>query len=268
MLRKKFRSLELKAKTVVTSFFSGSHATLLKDSISDIDNSRQYQPGDKRLDSKSSLKANLTMSRIFNPEKEITLFLVLDTSSSMQTKQYFALTVSLFLNYIGDMAFDRIGLISYSNDIKTVISPTNNARDIVVALENLKFEGNTNFDLALNALRRFNPNNSLIFYISDFALNDLENLSRNLQIINSVATNKSVALPLFNSEEFSTNIASSFVDSETGKEVFWNGENLSSYYQKWANDLRVFFKKNRCDSIYLEYTKEYLFDLGKYLIRS
>ena len=81
-LKKKFRSLEITAKKLVDSFGTGIHLSNLKDSLIEVDGTRSYQPGDKRLDSKSSLKSGELMSRVFNPEKDFTIFIILDISAS------------------------------------------------------------------------------------------------------------------------------------------------------------------------------------------
>lgn len=111
LLKKKFKSFELRAKAAINNFSSGSHFTFLKDSTSEIDTVRQYQGGDKKLDSKSSLKASLTMSRVFNPEKELTLYLILDISASQQSKSEMAITICLFLSYLADILFDKVCLV-------------------------------------------------------------------------------------------------------------------------------------------------------------
>ena len=78
MKRRKFRTLEVVAKQFINSYSSGVHLSSLHDSLIDVDTTRQYQPGDKRLDSRSSLRSSQTMSRVFNPEKGLTVFLLMD----------------------------------------------------------------------------------------------------------------------------------------------------------------------------------------------
>src|SRR5271170_395474 len=109
-MKKNFRSLELQAKKYLNSYSSGIHATAMKDSLIEVDVVRQYQAGDKRLDSKSSLKTGQTMSRVFNPERSLNLFIILDLSSSQYTKLDSALITALYLCYLGDMCGEKVGL--------------------------------------------------------------------------------------------------------------------------------------------------------------
>ena len=134
-MKKQFRSLELIAKKYLDSFSSGIHPTLLKDSLIEVDVVREYQPGDKRLDSKSSLKTGKTMSRVFNPERSLNLFIILDISSSQYSKLDAAIITALYLCYLGDMCNERVGLCVFSNQVSIITDVSDDYSSVIGIIE-------------------------------------------------------------------------------------------------------------------------------------
>ena len=65
-LKISFRNLELLAKFLVKTHNQGIHWGLFPSNTGDIDLVREYVPGDKRLDCRSSLRTGKVMSRTFS----------------------------------------------------------------------------------------------------------------------------------------------------------------------------------------------------------
>jgi hypothetical protein len=171
-VKKRFRALELIAKRYLDAFSSGIHNTLLKDSLIEVDVVREYQPGDKRLDSKSSLKTGKTMSRVFNPERSLNLFIILDISSSQYSKLEAAVVTALYLCYLGDMCNEKVGICIFSDHVASTTDVTDDYSSVVGLIEKslneLKMGKKTCAEDSMRKVSNLGLTNSMIVFISDF----------------------------------------------------------------------------------------------------
>lgn len=278
-MKRKFRSLEFAAKTLINNFCSGSHGSILKDSIVDIDSIREYQPGDRKLDSKASLRTGQVMSRVFLPEKSLTIFILLDVSNSQFSKFEQTITTCLYLLYLANVNSDKVSLIAFADDIVKAVEPTDDTRDAVLALEDIyesELAGGTNLCKMLLKLNSFDLSNSMVFLLSDFCYDINKHDLLLMKRIASTSNGKFVALVMDNSSEwvFDKGFSFDFVDAENNMGANWNTNNKNlnkthqNFYHEWKHDLKVKLKQARLEPLFINVNNNnYLMPLIRYLLQ-
>ena len=172
---RRFYSLEPLIKKLINQFGSGIHRSLLKDIDGSIDAVRDYVPGDKRLDSVSSLKMGRVMSRICSTEKSMTIFILLDASPSQfygsgNLKIEISVAASAYLAYLAGSVGDKIGILTFDKSVTNLHEPTTDEKKITNILYSLEAnaQSGTNWQAAIEKAINLNLNNALIVLISDF----------------------------------------------------------------------------------------------------
>lgn len=276
-MKKNFRSLELIAKKHLENFSSGIHGTLLKDSIIEVDVVREYQPGDKRLDSKSSLKTGKTMSRVFNPERSLNLFIMLDVSSSQYTKLESAVITALYMTYLGDICNEKIGLCVFSDHVASIVEVTDDYSSVVGTIEKslnvMKMDSKTSVEDAVRKVSSLFLSNSLIVLISDFCYPLNDKFLNDIKKMALLPTNSFVSVVLHNPNDWMLSISESFnitlKDAESGKTSNFNLKSAKSQFDKWQTNLRVKLAQCNSDVVFLNVKEErFLLPLIKYLMRT
>lgn len=276
-MKKNFRSLELIARKHLDNFSSGIHGTLLKDSLIEMDVVREYQPGDKRLDSKSSLKTGKTMSRVFNPERSLNIFIMLDLSSSQYTKLEFAVITALYLSYLGDICNEKIGLCVFSNHVTSIVEISDDYSFVVGTIEkslnSLKMDSGTSVDDAINKVSNLFLTNSLIVLISDFCYPLNEKSLNNIKKISLLPTNNFVSVVLHNPNDWMLSVSESFnitlKDAESGRVSDFNLKSAKSHFEKWQTELKNKLVRCNSDVVFLDVKeKNFLLPLIKHLMRT
>jgi uncharacterized protein (DUF58 family) len=276
-MKKNFRSLELIAKKYLDTFSSGIHGTLLKDSLIEVDVIREYQPGDKRLDSKSSLKTGKTMSRVFNPERSLNLFIMLDVSSSQYTKLESAVITALYMSYLGDICNEKIGLCVFSDHVTSVVDVTDDYSSVVgtieKSLQSLKMDSVTSVNDAVNKVSNLFLSNSLIVLISDFCYPLNDKLLNDVKKMALLPTNNFVSVVLHNPNDWMLSVSESFnitlKDAESGQVSNFNLKSAQAQYDKWQANLKTKLARCNSDVVFLNVKEErFLLPLIKYLMRT
>lgn len=276
-MKKNFRSLELIARKYLDTFSSGIHGTLLKDSLIEVDVVREYQPGDKRLDSKSSLKTGKTMSRVFNPERSLNLFIILDISSSQYTKLESAIVTALYLSYLGDICSEKIGLCVFSDHITSVVDVTDDystvGGTIEKSLNSLRMDAKTSVEEAVRKVSNLFLANSLIVLISDFCYPLNSGLANSIKKMALVPTNSFVSVVLHNPNDWMLSVSESFnitlKDAESGRLSNFNLKSAKSQFDKWQRELKTNLARCNSEAVFLDVKEErFLLPLIKYLMRT
>jgi len=274
-MKKKFRSLEIVAKKYLQTYSAGIHATLLKDSLVEVDVVREYQPGDKRLDSKSSLKMGRIMSRVFNPDRALNIFIVLDLSSSSFDVLEQSITIALYFVYLAEICNERVGLCIFSDRVSSLVQPSEDYSSVVGCLEkaydSFTLRSGTSIDVAMNVVANLSMNNALAVLVSDFYYTISDKLLNTIKRLASVDTNKFLAVILSDRRDWldvGLPFSVSFLDAESGKVVDFNLHDRLNY-DKWAAELKKVLWRSGADTVFLNAEEErYLMPLVKYLMRT
>lgn len=280
MKKPPFRSLEMVAKKLTVGFGAGAHQSPLKDSIVDVDVVREYQPGDRKLDSRSSLRTNQTMSRVFNPDKCQTLFVALDESPSQYTKIVQSVTTGLYLNYLAEITNDFVSLVAFNEKVTDFVSPTQDHRTISCALDQYyhrELKGFTDLELALKSIASLDPSNSVVFLVSDFCYDISDRAMTYLRRFSSGVNNTVVALIMVNPDEwrfsnmpFSIDLA----DAESSERATWDfnargNQAYSKAFQEWQTSLNMRLRQAGVEPLLINVGRsDFLIPLVKYLLRT
>ena len=125
-------SLELIAKTVVSGFISGLHRAPYLGLSSEFAEHRPYMPGDdvRRIDWRVYGRTDRLFVREYQAETNANLTLVLDVSKSMAfasagiAKLEYGRFLAASLGYLSLQQRDRVGLITFDEDVVTMVPPS------------------------------------------------------------------------------------------------------------------------------------------------
>jgi uncharacterized protein (DUF58 family) len=169
-------SLELIAKTVVSGFISGLHRAPYLGLSSEFAEHRPYMPGDdvRRIDWRVYGRTDRLFVREYQAETNANLTLVLDVSKSMEfasagiSKLEYGRYLAASLGYLSLQQRDRVGLITYDEDVVTWVPPSVKHFDRVLhELDTARPERAGNFEKPLATIARTLGRRGIVALISD-----------------------------------------------------------------------------------------------------
>ncbi len=171
--------LDLRAKFIVEGFLTGLHASPFQGFSVEFSEHRKYSPGDdiKDLDWKVYAKTGKYYTRKYHAETNMTGYLVMDLSKSMSytfrqslTKFEYGICLAAALGYLMIHQQDPVGLVTFDDQLRTVIPPKSKRSQlgtILSVLANLKPSGNTDIAHGLTQLASLIRGKCLIMLFSD-----------------------------------------------------------------------------------------------------
>lgn len=249
------KDLPLIAKTVADGFLHGLQQSHQRGVGVEFSQYRQYEPGDplSRIDWKLFARSDRYFVREAERESEITMWLVLDTSASMQqvsdtdpdswSKFEYAQHLVATLAYIAQKQGDNFGFLAVGGDRQVLLPPGSGERHwhrllkMLTALKSADtFPDTSMLKPAIDRLQK----NSLVFIISDFyqLSNEIDEFVKQV----SAGHNEVVALQLQSEDEqtFPYKGAIRFEDLETGEQVLVSA---STARETWLKALKKHHKK-------------------------
>jgi uncharacterized protein (DUF58 family) len=169
-------SVELVAKTVVSGFISGLHHAPYLGLSTDFAEHRAYYPGDdiRRIDWRLYGRTDRLFVREFRAETNTNLTLVLDVSRSMDfrgsgiSKLDYGRFLAASLGYLSLQQRDRIGLITFDEDLVSVVPPSMKYFDRVLhELDTLTPARAGSFEKPLASVARTLGKRGIVALISD-----------------------------------------------------------------------------------------------------
>ncbi len=180
-LIKKVRELEIKSKRLTNHLFTGEYHTAFKGRGMVFKEVREYQAGDdiRFIEWNVSARMNSTYSKLFEEERELSVYFLIDVSASSlfgtfrQTKRDLITEICAVLAFSAISNNDKAGLIFFSDKVEKYI-PAKKGRDHVLRIvrEMLSFQphsAQTDIVKALGFLNNTTRHKSIIFLLSDFA---------------------------------------------------------------------------------------------------
>jgi uncharacterized protein (DUF58 family) len=178
---KKVRALEIKSKRLTNHMFTGEYHTAFKGRGMSFKEVREYQPGDdiRFIEWNVSARMNNTYSKLFEEERELSVYLLVDVSASnlfgtfRQTKKELITEVCAVLAFSAISNNDKAGLVLFSDRVEKSL-PAKKGRDHVLYMvrELLTFNprnAQTDIVKALQYLNNTTRHKSIVFILSDFA---------------------------------------------------------------------------------------------------
>ncbi len=274
----KVRLIEITTRRVVADVLTGQYRSHFKGHGVQFSEHRLYVPGDdvRHINWNVSARTRDPLVKIYEEERELSVFLVVDVSgsenfgSSAKLKSEIVAEIGGILAYAASHAGDRVGVLIFAGEVEHIIPPKKGRQHIQRVIHDLlahkaKSQG-THLKAALEATGRIMKHSGIIFVISDFIAHDyevaLKRLSRKHDVVAvSIADEREAVIPdvghilLF--------------DAETGQEQLVD---TSSYqFKKWFEEYRAEFeaktqtvlRENRVEMLKI-LTKE---DYGEAVVR-
>ncbi len=180
-LLKKVRALEIKSKKLTNHLFTGEYHTAFKGKGMSFKEVREYQPGDdiRFIDWNVSARMGHTFSKLFEEERELSVYLLIDVSASnlfgtfRQTKKDLITEIAAVLGFSAINNNDKAGIIFFSNKVEHFIPAKKGKAHMLYMLRAmLSFTPTakqTDIVKALQYLNNVSKHKSIVFLLSDFA---------------------------------------------------------------------------------------------------
>ena len=191
---KKVRHIEIRTKGLVNDLFGGEYHSIFKGRGMTFSEVREYVSGDdiRMIDWNVTARNNTPYVKIFEEERELTVYLLVDVSQSgnfgtvNQFKSELAAEIAAVLGFSAIKNQDKVGLILFSDEVEKYIVPKKNKSHILRVVREVLFNKPRNsgtsiqsgIDFLLNVAKR----KSVVFLISDFID---ENYWKSLKLANN-----------------------------------------------------------------------------------
>lgn len=184
---KKVRELEIKSKKITTHLFTGEYHSAFKGKGMSFREVREYSAGDdiRFIDWNVSARFNNTFSKLFEEERELTVMLLVDTSSSNifgtvgKRKKDVIIEMAAVLAFSAVSNNDKVGVIFFSDKVEKYIPPKKGrAHALYIVRELLGIQPvskHTDLDDAIRYFNNTTRQKSIAFLLSDFLATGYDN---------------------------------------------------------------------------------------------
>ena len=176
----KVKHIEIRTKGLVNDLFGGEYHSAFKGQGMTFSEVREYYPGDdiRMIDWNVTARNNAPYVKIFEEERELTVYILVDISSSgsfgtiNQLKSEMAAEIAAVLGFSAIKNQDKVGLILFSSEVEKFIAPQKNKSHILRLIREVLFyksqKKGTSIQSALDYLMNVSKRKSVVFLISDF----------------------------------------------------------------------------------------------------
>lgn len=259
----RIKSLQLRAKIVVEGFFSGLHRSPYHGFSVEFSEYRQYTPGDdpRYLDWKLFARSDRYYIKRFQDETNLRCYLLVDLSKSMgygsiqYTKVDYARTVAATLAYFLSIQRDAAGLVTFDERISEYVPARyrqGHMHRLMLCLERAVAGKSTDVTAPLEQVAATVRKRGMVVLISDLLANT-EQLQMRLGYLRSQG-HEVVLLRVLDPAEIDFNFdkPATFVDSETGRDLYIDPRSAKQIYQKNFNDHAEQIQKS-CRELGIDY---------------
>ena len=276
---KKVKRIEIRTRGLVDSFFGGEYHSSFKGRGMTFSEVREYQPGDdvRLIDWNVTARSGHPFIKVFEEERELTVFLLVDISSSgsfgseNHLKKTVGAEIASVLGFSAIKNNDKVGLILFSDDIVKYIPPKKGKSHVLRVIRELLYtnsEGRgTSIGNALDFVMKVSKRKSVVFLLSDFID---ENYWDSLKIVNRKHDFVGIKI----SDPFEVNFPNvgmlKVEDLET-KSVFWidtsnhsDLKNMNESNRKKVDNFLKRTKKSGIDIVSISTSNDYIEPLMKF----
>lgn len=272
-LLKKIRALEISTRQIVNTSISGSYHSVFKGQGLNFADLREYSIGDdiRNIHWSVSAKMNTPYIKLYEEERELTVFIMVDLSGSgefgskSKTKVEIAAEIAAILGFSAIKNNDKVGLILFSDHVELFIPAKKGKKHILRLLRDIiYFQPNhkrTNIGVSLTYLLNMVSKKSIVFLLSDFQDETFEEQLK-------MAVKKHDVVPIIIEDPVELQLPKAGLvaleDQETGELIFINSssKNLQKAYKniKYSEKTKLerLFKKINVDWVRLTTTEDYL----------
>ncbi len=180
-LLKKVRALEIKSRRLTNHLFTGEYHTAFRGQGMAFKEVREYQPGDdiRFIDWNVSARMSNTYSKVFEEERELSVYLLIDVSASSlfgtfkQNKKELITEMAAVLAFSAVTNNDKAGLIFFSDKVEKYIPAKKGKEHVLYMMREMithqPRSAHTDITKALGYLNNVTKHKSIVFILSDFA---------------------------------------------------------------------------------------------------
>jgi len=178
---KRVRRIEIKTKGLSNHIFAGEYHSAFKGRGMSFSEVREYTPGDdvKSIDWNVTARFSHPFVKVFEEERELTVMLLVDVSSSslfgtnQRLKRELITEISAVFSFSAATNNDKVGVIFFSDRVEKFIPPKKGRSHILrIIREMIAFEptasSGTKVQVALEYLNNVLKKRTITFLLSDF----------------------------------------------------------------------------------------------------
>ena len=238
----KVKRIEIKTRGLVNDLFGGEYHSTFKGRGMTFSEVREYNPGDdtRLIDWNVTARTGSPFVKVFEEERELTVFLLVDISASGEfgtgnnLKKDFSTEIASVLGFSAIKNNDKVGLILFSNSVEKYLVPKKGKTHVLRVIRELLYTNPTNsrtsISQALDYLLKVAKRRCVVFLISDFLD---ENYFASLKVVNK--KHDLVAIQITDPAELDfPNLGLLKVEDPETKETFW----ADTSSEKTMNSLR------------------------------
>ena len=278
-LLKKVRKIEIKTRRLSNNIFGGEYHSAFKGRGMTFSEVRNYQFGDdvRTIDWNVTARYNEPFVKVFEEERELTLMLMVDVSSSALFGTKNSLKKNIITEISATLAFsalqnnDKVGMIMFSDQVELFIPPSKGKTHVLrIIRELIEFKPKskqTDIKIAFEFLTQVLKKKSIAFILSDF-------ISPNFEKPLKIASNKHDLTGIKVYDNFEKEIPNlglvKMQDQETGqfKLIDTSSKKLRENYKKEMSlkfkNFNEIFTKNGAGTILCRTDESYIKKLLNY----
>ena len=279
---KKVRELEIKSKKITTHLFTGEYQSAFKGKGMSFREVKEYSAGDdvRFIDWNVSARFSTPFSKVFEEERELTLMLLVDISTSNLFGTVGKRKKDLITEMAAVIAFsavsnnDKVGVIFFSNKMEKYIPPKKGrAHALYIVRELLSIEpvnNGTDLDEAIRYFNNTTRQKSIAFILSDFLAtgydNDLKVIGKKHDVIGIKVYDKmDMQLPQAGLIQVK--------DAESGRTQWLDTEdnmvrhNYQNHFFEQTDISKKYFTKAGADLLHVRTDDDYVKILQKFFLK-
>lgn len=171
---RRLESLYLLARKVLGGTLQADRKSTRKGSGVTFADYSEYSFGDdyRAIDWRVYARLDALMIKLFELEEDVTIYFLLDSSKSMESKFLYARQLVAALAYIALHSMDKVVVYGMAEELRSVTRPTLGRGKTLSVLQNLEetavFGTGTDFTAAARQLCRWQKKRGMVIVISDF----------------------------------------------------------------------------------------------------
>ncbi len=177
---KKVKRIEIQTRGLVDNFFGGEYHSVFKGRGMTFSEVRQYQQGDdiRLIDWNVTARSGVPFIKVFEEERELTVFLVVDISASGNFGSQYNLKKNIIAEIASVLGFsaiknnDKVSLILFEDEVVKYLPSKKGKSHVLRVIRELLYAKPNNYETsiknALEFLMKVSNRKSVIFLLSDF----------------------------------------------------------------------------------------------------
>ena len=278
----KVRELEIKSKKITTHLFTGEYHSAFKGKGMSFREVKEYYPGDdvRFIDWNVSARFSHPFSKVFEEERELTVYLLVDISNSSlfgtvhNRKKDLITEIGAVLTFSAISNNDKVGAIFFSDKIEKYIAPKKGRQHALYIVRQLLTAepsgSSTNMEEAIEFFNKACRQKSIAFLMSDFTDVEYQN---DLKVVGG--RHDVIGLRIYDTMDMQLPDAGllQVEDLETGKKKWIDSSDKTvqyNYHQRFIQQSELsknYFRKAGADLLHIRTDEDYVKVLQQFFIK-